>query len=103
VGRRAADILLRDKASHCGGYETIASTGIDPVHREPNDSSVIFNDARTIHVEVAWRSPADSYRILIGAIEGFVEDIELLAIKGRYYAGREPYYLAQSLIVYGQS
>jgi hypothetical protein len=26
-----------------------------------------------------------------------------LAIKGRYYTGREPYYLAQSLIVYGQS
>jgi hypothetical protein len=54
-------------------------------------------------VEVAWRSPDDSYRILIGDIDGFVEDIELLAIKGRYYAGREPYYLAQSLIVYGES
>jgi hypothetical protein len=54
-------------------------------------------------VEVAWRSPDDSYRILIGDIDGFVEDIELLAIKGRYYASREPYYLGQSLIDYGQS
>jgi hypothetical protein len=76
------------------GNGTLARAGIDPVSREPNDSSVIFNDARTIHLEVAWRSPNESYRILIGDIEGFVEDIELLAIKGRYYASREPCYLA---------
>jgi hypothetical protein len=46
------------------------------------------------HLKVARWSPDDSYRILIRDIDTFVEDIELLAIKGRYYASREPCYLA---------
>jgi hypothetical protein len=84
------------KPAIAGSYKTIACAGIDLVlvSREPNDSSVIFNDARTIPLKVARWSPDDSYRILIRDINGFVEDIELLAIKGRYYASREPCYLA---------
>jgi hypothetical protein len=80
------------KPAIAGGYKTIACAGIDPVSREPNDSSVIFNDARTIHLKVARWSPGDSYRILIRDIDSFIEDIELLAVKGRYYASREACY-----------
>jgi hypothetical protein len=39
------------KPAIAGGYKTIACAGIDPVSREPNDSSVIFNDPRTIPPE----------------------------------------------------
>jgi hypothetical protein len=98
VSRGGAEELLipfyEIKPAITGGSKTIVCTGIDPVSREPNDSAVIFNEARTIHLKVARWSPDDSYRILIRDIDSFLEDIELLAIKGRYYASREPCYLA---------